>query len=579
MTTDVHKRPDRSLVERRREIISLPAHEALSAILDAPRPTALIRSFPDGDFYVMIHELGADDAVELIRRASYRQWEYLLDMDGWRGDRMAVDEMSRWLATLIQAAPDRMIRWFRRDKTDLIEYYLYRNLGLIVREHDQDPSDFGDGWLTLDDVFYFRPADLPPDWLPGDREARDLFISSFLTRLANDDYETYQRVMLELPGILPAESEEEAYRLRNVRLAEAGFMPRDEAVGIYQPLSPHHLIRKRGKRLPTDPSSDDPPPPLLPATGLDSATPFSQTLAAIDSEVVLEALQGELAGLSNRIIAADDRPVRNREALRDVVAKVCSYLSIGLEVLSGKTAPLDPGQSAVFLKRYPLEGIFRVGYGRAAGLGQTARRWYHTSWAERRGLQLSFWDESGMGVLGGLLLPRPRCFDPEAGPDRHYREFAGLDDIHRTDSALETLMALDRLLARMDPPLPETEPGLLTYKSLLLTLWVRHRLGLPETAEPVELSRFRTVYPDLWTPDGGGRIDQTAKTDFRLYLAERGGISEAEVDRRVGGALKALFEEIEDEFGPVRARNLDPRYIRLFRVVVDGKEPIDNGGQ
>jgi hypothetical protein len=578
MTTEVHKRQDRSLAERRREIISLPAHEALSAILDAPRPTALIRSFPEGDFYVMIHELGTDDALELIRRASYRQWEYILDLDGWRGDRMALDEMSRWLETLIRAAPDRMIRWFRRDKTDLIEYYLYRNLGLIVREHDQDPSDFGDGWLTLDDVFYFRPVALPPDWPQGDQEARDQFLSSFLTRLAADNYETYQRVMLELPGILPAESEEDAYRLRNVRLAEAGFMPRDEAVGIYRPLDRGHLIRKRGKRLPVASSIDDPPPPLIPAAGLDSTADFSRALAAIDSQAVLEALQGELAGLSNRIIAADDRPVRSREALREVVAKTCGYLGIGLEVLSGQAAPLDPGKAAALLKRYPLDGIFRVGYGRAAALGQNARRWYRTAWAERRGLPLSFWDEAGMGVLGGLLLPRPLCYDPEAGPDHHYREFAGLDDIHRTASALETLMALDRHLDRMDPPLPETEPGLLTYKSLLLTLWVRHRLGLPESAAPVELPRFRTLYPDLWDPDGGGRMAQAAKTDFRHYLAERGGTGESEVDR-LGGALKALFEEIEDEYGPVSAGSLDPRYIRLFRVADDGKEPIDNEGQ
>ena len=49
--------------------------------------------------------------------------------------------------------------------------------------------------------------------------------------------------------MIPAESEEEQFRLRNVRLGEKGFLPFHEAVGIYQPLRPEKLPSARKKVL------------------------------------------------------------------------------------------------------------------------------------------------------------------------------------------------------------------------------------------------------------------------------------------------------------------------------------------
>jgi len=41
-------------------------------------------------------------------------------------------------------------------------------------------------------------------------------------------------VLLEATHVIPAETEEEELRWRNVRLAEKGFLAFDEAIGIYQ---------------------------------------------------------------------------------------------------------------------------------------------------------------------------------------------------------------------------------------------------------------------------------------------------------------------------------------------------------
>ena len=56
-----------------------------------------------------------------------------------------------------------------------------------------------------------------------------------------DEYKVVVVRSTMLPGsmasvVIPAEAEEEAFRQRNVRLAEKGLLPFEEAVGIYQPL-------------------------------------------------------------------------------------------------------------------------------------------------------------------------------------------------------------------------------------------------------------------------------------------------------------------------------------------------------
>ena len=52
------------------------------------------------------------------------------------------------------------------------------------------------------------------------------FFYSLLARLADRDHQAYQRLLLEASSILPAEVEEEVYRMRNVRMAEKGFFTR-----------------------------------------------------------------------------------------------------------------------------------------------------------------------------------------------------------------------------------------------------------------------------------------------------------------------------------------------------------------
>jgi len=300
----------------------LPAEKALNEILDFPQPDALVHSFPQEDFYFLIHDIGVEDSVELLSLASNRQWEYILDVEVWERDRITLPAVTNWLYLLLKADPNRLIRWFLNEKTEFVEFYLSKNIEVLVREHDQDPSDFGNNFFTFDDIFYVRFTDIPYDHKLLHREQRDKFLAEFLNRLAVYDHITYQQVLFEFATVVPVESEEEAYRLRNMRLAEKGFMPFDEAVGVYQPLKPESLetqvkslFTKNGDRNPL------PPVPFHPVEMLKEDNLFTRSLQVIEIDEVMRQLQTEFAGLCNQVIAADQRSIREREELKNIVKK------------------------------------------------------------------------------------------------------------------------------------------------------------------------------------------------------------------------------------------------------------------
>jgi len=560
------------LQRERVAIIALPPDKALARILDAAEPAALVHSFPEQDLHFLIHDIGAQDALPLLSLASDRQWEYIVDMETWDRDRIDIDAAEKWLDLLCRADIRRAIMWLVQHKTELLEFYLLKNIEVRIREHDQDPAEFGKEYLTLDNTFFVRIAGerAKGDSQPGDidREQHNNFIVKLLESLAEFDHITYQKILLEAGNILAAETEEDAYRKRTVRLAEKGFLPFDEAVGIYQPLKPQDLAVISEKSISRSPADGTMPVPLIPADMLEEDNLFTRALTQVDAETALQRLQAEFASLCNQIIAADLKQIRSKQDLRPVVRKACGYITIGLQAAADQST--DPAGSleyisASFIQRHLLSNIFRVGYGHALSLKWRAQKWLDKSWFAAKGLSLTFWGEVWLGILGGLLLKKPRYFD-NYKTGVLYREFESVDDVRETEFSLSDIMACDNLLSLMEIQLePVSSYRLLTFKNLWLTLWVRNYTGLSAEARPIALSEFKRFYKKLWAAgEKPLKIRRSMKESCLRWLAEQSGLGEYEISQSLGQVLEALFLELEDEYGQVAAEDLDPRFVYLF---------------
>ncbi|MGD8948687.1 MAG: DUF6178 family protein, partial [Desulfobacterales bacterium] len=489
------------LLKTRKEILELPPETAMERILEHPQPAALVHSFPEQDFYFLINDIGPEDSLPLLALASDRQWEHIVDLDAWQRDRIELTSVTRWMNLLMEADSKRFIRWFLDKKLDFIEFYLFKNIEVRVREHDQDPTEFGEDFFSLDGTYYFRIIEFPPenesDKMADERRKR--LINRLVEQIAAFDHSTLQHVLLEATHVLPAETEEECFRWRNVRLAEKGFLPFDEAVGIYQSIKPEELKKESTKVLPSP--ADEPamaPVPLYHWRMLKEENYFTRALTKIESQNVLQQIEVEFANLCNQIIVADNKSVRAREDLADIVKKVCGYLSIGLERLSKDSEVVDVQKAAALITKYPLHRLFKVGFGGAMDLKWRAEKWLTNCWFAGAGLRLTFWGERWLGVLGGLLIKKPMFYD-NYKTGVLYREFASFEDIKITEDIFKQVKAVDDLLSLMTIHLDHPSSyGFLTYKNLILTLWAKNYLKLQEKKlMPLVLREFQPFFKNL----------------------------------------------------------------------------------
>jgi len=563
-----------NLMQIRGEIVSMPPEKALNTILDSPQPAALIHSFPEEDFYFLIHDIGLEDSHPLLSLASAKQWEYIVDLEVWQKDRIELKSVTRWFDLLFKVDPDRFIKWFLDQKIEFMEFYLFKNIEVKIRTEDQDPSEFGNEFFTYDDTFYVRFLDGTFDFETEESESdqtikkdRNAFLSKFFKTLAAFDHLTYQKVLLETCSVIPAETEEEAYRLRNVRLAEKGFLPYEEAVGVYQPLKAEDFKKRDTKFISTDPDRKlFLPAPFYHSGMLEEENLFTAALKKIEIDDVIEQIQTEFAGLCNLIISADRKNIREKDELKTIVKKACGYLNIGLEQLTEDKEAPDTNRCAALIRNYPLSNIFRVGYGIALELKLMAEKWREKSWFEKQGLLLSFWGEEWLGVLGGLLIKKPLFFD-NYKTGVLYREFMSMEDIRATDNVLTEIILFDDLFSLMAiNPEPVTD-RFLTHKNFILTLWARDCLGLSEEIEPLSLDEFKRLFDDLWADKKKPyKIRQSMKESFLSWLSDRTGFANYEISRKLGHTLENLFGEIQSEYGEVSSKDFDPRYIDLFLI-------------
>ncbi len=569
------------LLRQRKKVLAMPAEEALDVIINSPDALPLVHSFTEEDFFFLVNDIGLDDALPLLSMASSKQWEHIIDLDIWERDRMNFRPVLKWFDFFLRADPGRLVGWLKDEKTEFLEFCLFKNINIRIREHDEDPSDFHEDYFTFDDTYYMRFIDDPSHPLSDDPvdQQRRAVLTKILNGLAESDHIKFQKILHEITSIIPAETEEEMYRLRNVRMAEKGFLPFDEAVGIYQPLSAREKTAQNRERTATD--KDEAPflsVSLYPEIMLTPDNLFAQSLIEFDSDPFFLEIQAEFAALCNQIIAADQKVIQERIQLNDIVRKACGYIGVALEHLSGEPGMSDPSVLASWVRKYSLVYLFRTGYGLAVKLKQQAEKWRDKSWFKQRDLPLSFWGEEGLGVLGGLMIKRPLFFDNyETG--MLYREFASLADMARAENTLSEVMALDTLFSQIaiDPVLfPD---HFLTHKNFLLTLWARHYQHLPRELAPISLEAFTSFFEVLFnrkgatdpvgSEEGGNRgktgtIGDAMKASFLKWLSTETGLSNFQMTQELGQTFENLFTDIETEYGRVLAKDIEPRYVTLF---------------
>ena len=493
-----------------REFDRLGGREILERILGERNPREAVEKLPAQDLFWIVKKVGAEDCLPLLELATPDQWQYLLDLEIWDRDEINCAEALCWLKRLFEADRPRTVRWLFGEGNALLYYILQKSLEVMVREEDDREFEVPEGFFTHDGVLFLGALEME----------QEPFLRELTGAIAAASLPAYQTLLSSLAAAVPSEVQEGMYRMRNVRLAESGFLPFEEAVSVFSPLSPEQLTREGEKAFPViDVGTDDDAGSLVPFLPLHEggqAGFLREALGAVQSPLVLERLRLEFAGLANRVASVEGLARMELDGLVGTARKTAGYLNIALEEVAGRDRQL----AAALLENNPLEAVFRVGFGFVLRLKRVAENWVRIAWFRQAGFENGFWGEERAGLLSGLLLKRPLLF---AGPAEKegtlYRDFGGAEDLSGAGRALMRLIALDGFMDALAKAAPVDRASAghdeATCFHLLFTYWARLRLGLApgyaairaedaralfallregETAPPYRMARFRDVF-------------------------------------------------------------------------------------
>ena len=536
---------------------ALSGRDLLNGLLDRESPGEIVRGLSCEDFYWALKRIGEDDCLPLLALASEEQWQFMLDLELWKEDRLDNLKSFQWISRLRQADILRLARWLLSEGQALGYIYLFRNLQVEVNTDEEPLLDLQDGFMTLDGVYYFRPLD---------RKQSPEF-ESLLRGMAAEDLLRFQGVLSGLAGLIPAEAEEEMYRIRNVRLAEHGFLPREEALSVYTPLPPSAAVRGADKSHRT--AEPDPefvreaavaPLMMAPAAGL-----FSEVAFSIDDPVLLDRMRLEFSGLCNLIMSADGVIPEDVKDLEKVCRRAAGYLNVALEYLCGESIPLAKMQ----VRDTALLTLFRIGFGLTVELGRRARGWIKDSWYSACGLSHRFWGDQWGENLRGILQSRGH-YPSGAGDEGDFRGFRNIRELNESESILKRIIALDCLLGELFPVVDFKSsiiPGCeITVQAVLITSWARKCLGGEFAFSPVspeEAGRFLAMLKGVVS--GKGTMGTARRNQFISFFLERssGVLKSCE---GLEEALADVWTDFYDEYRDVRVEDPDPRFSRLLVI-------------
>ncbi len=551
----------KALIETSRNILKklfpLSGSAALNAILESDNPGALVKAISKVDLFWLVKKIGEDDAIPVLALASNEQWQYFIDMEIWKRDLLDLNKSFDWINRLYKADPERLSNWlYSEDGNFHAHFYFFKILEVKIKDND----DFSppEGFITFDDLYFIRILD---------REHEEE-IEQILRSMALTDHNRYQALLLGLAGVIPAEIEEEMYRLKGVRLSEIGYLPFEEAMSVYAYQKIDSFKKEHSEYKFYYPEEDEilDLVPVTPLVVIKGSNLFTVAVSGIEDHLLLERLQLEFAGLCNQILSADNTEIEGIEVLTRITGKASGYISIGLEKLSGG----DVNGAVNYVKNHPLISLFRAGFSLALELKWEGERWIKNAWFRQQDLDYSFWGEHWGGALEGLLRKKPLYYANEGEGD-NYRDFGRLEEVEKSRIILRRIILIDRLLEAITLKLPEikdfsVDPALNFYP-IIFTFWARNKLLLESGYSPLSLkeaAEFFNLIRDGQTvpPYNIDKFRDIFISDMTSLL----NIEERERAELPAETLAILWKEFSEEYAMVKASDLNAKFSRFILI-------------
>ncbi|MBP9865861.1 MAG: hypothetical protein KBC91_05615 [Candidatus Omnitrophica bacterium] len=480
-------------------------------LIRAHEPAKLVRAMSQEELYLITREMDIEERSEVIQSATLSQMQFIADMDCWKGDRADGKGFCLWLETLLASGTEKALSWLLTvDYETLVAGFL--GVMEVMKPEWENASDelLGDRpFFTIDDMYHMY---VPEESLHTLKSVMELLFENHRGRYIA----ILEGLIAENRDLL----EEEAYRLREIRLSERGFPDVETARRVYRRMTQEEfdVFPKKGS---TGRAEDSGPMPNYLALTVPKGLYLDKVLLLFKTEVpgILEGIEEELAWLSNKVIASEGFDFSSETEVWRGVTRARQFVSIGLEILSD--AKIE--KAAQLLREHWLETIFRMAATRIWQVRERATAVTRKYWHSRQDLMLETLDSVYGFIFRGLLEQVPQCYDEMVAENTyHLRDFKTLLEIERAERAV---LQIERLHAWLEPQWEIKLPGALDevkvfsesggFFSILGTVFARSVLKLKETALPLTEKQAADFFKIAFTAHAAWlRLQPELKSQF-----------------------------------------------------------------
>jgi hypothetical protein len=543
-----HEPPSGPLARLRSQLAGPRGYRRIDALLSAEDAEGAVAALSAPEIFELVHEVGFEDAADLIALATPAQIQGCFDLDAWNRDQLDVAPLKPWLATLETAGFEKVASVWGALDAELRALIVQRFVKIYDTSLGEEPDEATEAAImpTPDRMFLIE--------LPDDDETQRL-VMQLVEDLYRADPDLARHTIMAARSEPPAELEEMSYRWRSGRLADLGYVDFYDALDLFRPLPVEQVAIGEGSQ---DRGVDEVSAlPVAVAEQVIGRSFLARAMGAIDDPAEAERLEGALMVLVNKVLAAARAKPGQAEVVQRGALYATATLSLGLETV----ARGDLTRATAALRSIGLARLFRVGYTVTQKLARLAQ-----ALAARSPTAGSPAKE----MVAGLCSPRPlfaRAADEPPVPG--LRPFESQTDLRRAGEILAGLTIRIALVEGFGVDVvamgqaPEPRPALDDHIRTALARALAGGELRGDALSQAELTRLRKTGFTAGTLTPAARAAGHAAIRSRLAAAQLAA-SEKVVAQLVDGWLA----DLEAILGGVVDAEIDPRFVEGLLVEV-----------
>jgi hypothetical protein len=548
MTSDTP--PSGPLARLRAQLAGPRGYRRIDALLSAEDAKAAVAALSPNEVFELVHEVGFEDAQDLIVLATPEQIRGCFDLDAWNKDQLEVAPLKPWFVSLLDAGFEKVGEVFGALDSEMRALILQRQVKVYDVSFGEEPAEDNEApiYATPDRFFMLE--------LLGEDDESQRLVQNVVEDLYRADPDLARHMIMAARSEPPAELEEMSYRWRSARLADLGYVDFYEALDLFRPLDANQVAIGESSQDRVD-GDETTRLPLVVAEEVIGRGFLARVLAAIDDPREAERIEGALMILVNKLLAAGRAKPGQAEVVRRGALYATATLSLGLETIA--RGDLERARQAV--SSIGMQRLFRVGYTVTHKLARLAQALASRSITA---------GSPAKELVAGLCSPRPlysRAADEP--PATGMRPFESASDLRRAGEILTGLTVRIALVESLGVDVvalgqaPEPRPSLDDH---IRTALARAVIGGELSGHALSQSDLTALRDRGMT---AGKLTPEARAHGHAAIKSRLGAAQLQASAAVLAKLvDGWLDDLESILGTIRDAEIDPRFVEGVLVEV-----------